>query len=97
MIITFYHTNKQNDVTVEVILMNINCVLNVIALNLESVMSKTIGRPKLDPSMKKRTIQVCLTPAALEKLTVLAGQQTVGKYSSALLEKTILKMKVTGV
>jgi hypothetical protein len=86
--------NKQNDVTVEVILVNINCVLNAINLNQESVMSKTIGRPKLDPSMKKRTIQVCLTPAALEKLTVLAGHQTVGKYSSALLEKTILKMRI---
>jgi hypothetical protein len=57
-------------------------------------MSKPIRRPKLDPSMKKRTIQVCLTPAALEKLTVLSGQQTVGKYSSALLEKTILKMRI---
>ena len=77
--------------------MGMKCAWNVIALNQESVMRKTIGRPKLDPSMKKRTIQVCLTPAALEKLTVLAGQQTVGKYSSALLEKTILKMKVSGV
>ena len=94
MITTTFHTNKHNDATVEVILMNMKCVLNVIALNQESVMSKTIGRPRLDPSIKKRTIQVCLTPAALEKLTVLAGQQTVGKYSSALLEKTILKMRI---
>jgi hypothetical protein len=94
MITTTFHTNKQNDATVEVILTSTNCALNAINLNQESVMSKTIGRPKLDPSMKKRTIQVCLTPAALEKLTVLAGQQTVGKYSSALLEKTILKMRI---
>jgi hypothetical protein len=86
--------NRQNDVIVGVILTSTNCALNVIALNQESVMSKPIGRPKLDPSMKKRTIQVCLTPAALEKLSVLAGQQTVGKYSSALLEKTILKMRI---
>jgi len=94
MITTIYHTNKQNDATVEVILTSTNCALNAINLNQGNVMSKTIGRPKLDPSMKKRTIQVCLTPAALEKLTVLAGQQTVGKYSSALLEKTILKMRI---